>query len=117
MKPILYGHIISPPVRAVMMLIRQLNLDVDFKKVNLLKRENWDPEFLKLNPTRTVPVLTDGEVVATDSHSIMMYLVDKFSPDSQLFPRNLGKRTEIINKLMFNAAYFFPRDAAVFVSY
>lgn len=63
----------------------------------------------------TVPVMKHEDVVATDSHSILMYLVDKFSPDSKLFPKALAQRTEIINKLMFNAAYLFPRDAAVFV--
>lgn len=69
-----------------------------------------------MNPMHTVPVLKHGDLVATDSHSIMMYLVDKFQPNSSLFPQNLTQRTEIINKLMFNAAYFFPRDADVFVS-
>lgn len=64
----------------------------------------------------TVPTLQHGEVVATDSHSIMMYLVDTFAPDSSLFPKNLIQRTEVINKLMFNAAYFFRRDSDVFVS-
>lgn len=65
----------------------------------------------------TVPVLHHEDVVATDSHSILMYLVDRFSPDSSLFPKGLTQRTEVINKLMFNAAYFFPRDSAVFVGF
>lgn len=71
---------------------------------------------LQLTPMHTVPVLEHGDVVATDSHSILMYLVDKFAPDSPLFPKDLSKRTEVVNKIMFNAAYFFPKDSALFVS-
>lgn len=48
MKPIVYGHLVSPPVRAVMMLVRQLKLDVDFRKVDLFKREHLAPEFIKV---------------------------------------------------------------------
>lgn len=67
----------------------------------------------------TVPILQHGDVVATDSHSILMYLVDAFAPDSSVFPKDLAKRTEIINKLMFNAAFFFRRmhDVTVWDSY
>lgn len=69
-----------------------------------------------MNPMHTVPVLKHDDLIVTDSHSILMYLVDKLAPDSNLFPMtNLNKRTEIINKLMFNATFFFPRDSAVFV--
>lgn len=49
MKPIIYGHLVSPPVRSVMLLVRQLKLDVDFKLVNLFKREHLAPEFVKVN--------------------------------------------------------------------
>lgn len=48
MKPIIYGHLVSPPVRGVMLLVKQLKLDVDFQKVDLLKRQHLAPEFVKV---------------------------------------------------------------------
>lgn len=48
MKPILFGHLVSPPVRGTLLLIRQLNLDVEFRQVDLFKRENLDPEYVKV---------------------------------------------------------------------
>lgn len=48
MKPILFGHLVSPPVRGALLLIRQLNLDVEFRQVDLFKRENLDPEYVKV---------------------------------------------------------------------
>lgn len=138
MIPTLFGHLVSPPVRACMMLVRQLQLEVEFKKVDLFKRQHLSPEFVEvrssynqtkkhssnssnlpfqLTPMHQVPVLKHEDVIATDSHTILMYLVDKFSPDSTLFPKDLSKRTEVLNKIMFNAAYFFPRDKAVFVGF
>lgn len=62
-----------------------------------------------MNPMHTIPVMQHEDVVITDSHAILMYLVDKFAPDAAVFPKDLTKRTEIINKLMFNAAFFFRR--------
>lgn len=35
--------------RAVLMLIKELNLDVDFKLTDLLKKEQMAPEFVKVS--------------------------------------------------------------------
>lgn len=96
------------------MLVREMKLDVEFKKVDLFKGENRTPEFLKLNPIHKVPVMQHGDVVATDSVSIMMYLVDQFKPDSSLFPKKLSHRTEVVNQLLFNSTNLFAQDSAVF---
>lgn len=116
MKPIVYGHLASPPVRSVMMLVRHLNLDVEFKLVDLFTRAHMQPDYVKLTPMHSVPAMKHDDVVATDSHTILMYLMDKFAPNSTLYPQDLQQRTEVNNKLLFNAAWWFPKDAAVFVS-
>ncbi|XP_028762807.1 glutathione S-transferase zeta class isoform X5 [Neltuma alba] len=64
----------------------------EYKAVNLLKGEQSDPDFLKLNPVGFVPVLVDGDFVISDSLAIIMYLEDKFT-QRPLLPPDLQKRT------------------------
>jgi hypothetical protein len=47
-KLILYGATISPPSRAVVMLVRALNLNVDIKYMNLLKNDQMQSDFMKV---------------------------------------------------------------------
>ncbi|RDX94883.1 hypothetical protein CR513_22672, partial [Mucuna pruriens] len=63
----------------------------EYKAVDLLRGEQSDPEFLKLNPVGFVPVLVDGDVVIADSFAIIMYLEDKY-PQNPLLPRDINVR-------------------------
>lgn len=47
-KLILYGATISPPSRAVVMLVRALDLDVNIQYMNLLKNDQLKAEFVKV---------------------------------------------------------------------
>ena len=58
----IYGILPSPPCRAVFIVAKALGLDYNLKAVDLLNGEQMKPEFLKLNPAHTVPVMTDGKL-------------------------------------------------------
>lgn len=47
-KPILYLNILSPPCRAVLLAGAELDIDFDWKVVNLADSEHMKPEFLKV---------------------------------------------------------------------
>ncbi|XP_039033656.1 glutathione S-transferase zeta class-like isoform X2 [Hibiscus syriacus] len=66
-------------------------LDYEYIPVNLLKGEQFSPEFQKLNPIGYVPVLVDGDVVVSDSFAIFMYLEEKY-PQIPLLPSDLAKK-------------------------
>ncbi|XP_038999796.1 glutathione S-transferase zeta class-like [Hibiscus syriacus] len=66
-------------------------LDYQYIPVNLLKGEQFSPEFQKLNPIGYVPVLVDGDVVISDSSAIFMYLEEKY-PQIPLLPSDLYKK-------------------------
>lgn len=48
MKPILYYDDISPPVRSILLFISALDIDVEYKQVDLVKREHLNEEFIKV---------------------------------------------------------------------
>ncbi|GMH06917.1 hypothetical protein Nepgr_008757 [Nepenthes gracilis] len=66
-------------------------LKYEYKAVNLLKGEQFSPEFTNLNPLGYVPVLVDGDLVVADSFAIIMYLEEKY-PQRPLLPNDLQKR-------------------------
>nr|CAD1831511.1 unnamed protein product [Ananas comosus var. bracteatus] len=74
--------------------IYEEGLDYEYKAVNLLKGEQSNPEFEKINPIKYVPALVDGDVVVADSFAIILiwqYLEDKY-PQNPLLPQDLKKK-------------------------
>jgi len=87
----LYSYWRSSCSRRVRIALNLKGLKYENRAVNLVKGEQFSPEFLKLNPLGYVPVLVDGDVVLSDSFAIIMYLEEKY-PQHPLLPRDLQKR-------------------------
>ncbi|KAG5679581.1 hypothetical protein PVAND_009141 [Polypedilum vanderplanki] len=95
-KSILYYTPDSPPCQAVILVIKQLKLEVTFKKVDLDNKEHLTPEFLAINPLHQVPTFDDNGFYITDSHAIIQYLTTGSkltSPDPHILAR--------INQIMY----------------
>ncbi|XP_060520843.1 uncharacterized protein LOC132698667 [Cylas formicarius] len=107
MPIVLYGTILSPPVRAVLMTANALGLSLDFREIDLIKGDHLKPEYQKINPQHTVPTLDDDGVILWDSHAIVAYLVGKYAKDDSLYPRDLAKRALIDARLHFDTGYAF----------
>lgn len=112
----LYYLALSPPARAALLAVRNLDLNVELVNVDLLSQEHLTPEFLKLNPTHQIPVLIDGDFVVAESRAIMAYLANSKKPDSDLYPTDPKKRALVDQRLYFDATVVFPRNCDVIVS-
>jgi glutathione S-transferase len=102
----LYYTKLSPPSRAVWMGIRQLNLDINLKTVDLRSGEHLKPEFLKINPAHTVPTIVDGDLSLWESRAILQYLANKYAPNSSIYPSDPKKRSIVDRTLNFDLTYF-----------
>ncbi|KAA0040747.1 hypothetical protein IC582_024722 [Cucumis melo] len=87
----LYSYWRSSCSHRVRIALNLKRLNYEYEAVNLLKGEQFSPEYEKLNPIGYVPTLVDGDVVVADSFAIIMYLEEKY-PQNPLLPRDLGKR-------------------------
>uniref|UniRef100_A0A1I8PPT7 Uncharacterized protein n=1 Tax=Stomoxys calcitrans TaxID=35570 RepID=A0A1I8PPT7_STOCA len=95
-NPILYGSHTSPTVNAVVITFKALNVDYEFREVKPLKGENQTQEYLRKNPTGTIPALeTEDHKFIGDSHVITAYLVDRYAPNDSLYPKDLYKRAKV----------------------
>lgn len=74
------GRSDSINVRKVLWLCDELKIRYDCEDwgvvSNLLKRA---PEFVKLNPNATIPVIMDGDFVLWQSNSILRYLANAYA--------------------------------------
>ncbi|XP_068892693.1 glutathione S-transferase 1-like [Tenebrio molitor] len=114
MAPTLYMIRYSQPVRATLMTIRAIDLDVELKEVNLIEKKQLSSDYTKLNPQHTVPTLVEEDgFTLWDSHAIMAYLVEKYGKDDSLYPKDLRKRAIINQRLHFENGILFPYTMAV----
>ncbi|KAI4296119.1 hypothetical protein L6164_036104 [Bauhinia variegata] len=87
----LYSYWRSSCSYRVRIALHLKGLNYEYKAVDLLNGEHYEPEFLKLNPTGYVPVLVDDDIVVADSLAILMYLEEKY-PQHPLLPHDIQKR-------------------------
>jgi glutathione S-transferase len=82
--------------------LQELGVDFEAVTVNLVAGEHRRPEFLKLNPAGKIPVLTDGDLVLTESVAIVLYLAEKYR-DRGFLPTDQQERAELNRWLLFTA--------------
>lgn len=59
--------------------------------------------FRQLNPLGQIPVLVDGEQVVCDSGAIMIYLVNRYAPDSGWLPAQPAQAAQVLRWLFIAA--------------
>jgi len=78
-------------------------LHAEYRPVDLSKKEQFAPEFLKISPNNKIPAMTDGAVALFESGVILEYLADK-----HLDFRNDPKRYSILTWLYWQVAGLGP---------
>jgi len=90
----------SGPCRAVLMTAKYLGIDVNQKVVNLMAGDQLKPEYIKMNPQHCVPTIDDGGFYLWESRAIQTYLVNKYAPDSPIYPKDPQARA-IVDRMLF----------------
>ncbi|KAF5269551.1 hypothetical protein FQA39_LY18905 [Lamprigera yunnana] len=97
----------SPPARTALITATAVGVSVDVKVLHK-SEELHTPEFLKMNPQHTVPVLDDEGKYLSDSHAIAAYLVGKYGKDDSLYPKDLHQRAVVDQRMYYDAGVMFP---------
>jgi len=114
-KPTLYYAPASPPSRAVLMVARDLGLELNHKLIDILGGENRSEEYMKVNPAHSLPTFVDGDLVLSDSHAAITYIVDTYAPGHALYPSDRKIRAQIDRFLYFDCGATFPAEIAIII--
>ncbi len=112
----LYHHGSSTCASKVRFVLGEKQLPYESHYVDLLKGEQFRPEYLKLNPLAVVPTLVHDGVVLLESTVICEYLDDEF-PDPPLKPRASMERarmrlwTKVVDEQLQPAAKYITYAA------
>ena len=79
MSILVYHHPFTRAATTVWML-EEVGVPYDLKFIDVMAGKHKLPEILALNPMGKLPLLTDGDVVVTESAAIGLYLADRYAP-------------------------------------
>jgi len=94
----------TPNGRKISVILEEAGLPYEVHPVNLGKGEQFNPEYLAINPNNKIPVLIDRDgpggkpLTLFESGGILIYLAEK---TGKLMPRESSGRYEVIQWLMF----------------
>jgi glutathione S-transferase len=60
-------------------MLEELDVPYELRFVDILKGAQKAPDIIALNPMGKIPILTDGDVLVTESAAIALYLADRYS--------------------------------------
>ena len=89
----LYHHGSSVCAAKVRLAMAEKNLEWDGVYIDILKGEQFDSEYLKLNPKAVVPTLIHDDTVIPDSTVIIEYL-DHLHPETSVHPIDPWERAQ-----------------------
>lgn len=101
----------TPNGHKVSIMLEECGLRYSVKPVNIGAGEQFDPDFLALNPNNKIPVLQDDEgpdgapITLFESGAILIYLAGK---SGQFLPASVHGRYEALQWLMFQIGGLGP---------
>src|SRR5512141_1709102 len=101
----------TPNGRKISVALEEMALPYTVRIVDLRKRAQFEPEFLKISPSGKIPAIVDPDgpggrpVSVFESGAILIYLGEK---TGRFWPRDLEARIPVLEWLMFQHGGFGP---------
>ena len=101
----------TPNGNKIVIMLEEVGLRYELIPVNLGKREQYAPEFLRINPNAKIPAIIDPEgpsqrpITLFESGAILIYLAEK---TGCFFPRDPRGRHTVSQWIMFQMANTGP---------
>ncbi|MEL7544863.1 MAG: glutathione S-transferase family protein [Pseudomonadota bacterium] len=108
----LYDFSLSGNCHKVRMLLAMLDVPYDRVDIDLRHKDQFDSDFVALNPLHKVPVIEDGDTVLRDSAAILIYLA-RTHGRMDLYPDDPRDMADIQQWLSFSVNEVFNGLAMV----
>ena len=107
----------SPNVQKIYLMLEETKLPYHEHFVDVWKGEQYDPEFVKINPNSKIPAIVDHEgpggkpYTVVESGAILMYLAEK---TGKFLPTDLAKKYDALQWLMIQLTGMGPNFGQFF---
>src|SRR6202040_3308027 len=94
----------SPNVQKIYIMLEETKLSYKERFVDVWKGEQYNPDFVKINPNSKIPAIVDHEgpggkpYAVFESGAILMYLAEK---TGKFLPQDMAKTSHVLQWLMF----------------
>ncbi len=101
----------SPNVQKIYLMLEETKLPYQEHFVDVWKGEQYNPDFIKINPNSKIPAIIDHEgpggkpYTVFESGAILLYLAEK---TGQFLPKDMAKKYEVLQWLMFQLTNIGP---------
>jgi len=100
----LYDYILSADCYKVRLLCALLGVNYAPVKVNVHPgREHLSPDFVRINPRQSIPVLEDGERRICDTNAILIHLARRYDQSGRWLPKDDTSFDHVMEWLGFAA--------------
>jgi GST-like protein len=102
----------TPNGHKASIMLEEVGLEYQLHTVNILKGDQFEPEFLAINPNNRIPAIVDRDgpggkpFPLFESGAILMYLAEK---TGKFWPADVRKRYRVVQWLMFQMANVGPK--------
>ena len=74
--PRIWGDYFNQDTRALLAICRLSEFQVDYNEIDTLQKVNLSENYSKINPTQSVPMITDGRYkIIGDGHAMYKFMV------------------------------------------
>jgi GSH-dependent disulfide-bond oxidoreductase len=101
----------SPNVQKIYIMLEETKLPYKEHFVDVWKGEQYNPDFIKINPNSKIPAIVDSDgpggkpITVFESGAILIYLADK---TGHFMPKDAAKRYEALQWLFFQTSSIGP---------
>jgi glutathione S-transferase len=90
-------------------MLEELGLPYKVVEINLIKKEQKEDWYLKINPNGVIPAILDGNQRVFESGAIMLYLAEKYDAERKIsYAPGTPEYTEQLSWLMFQVGGLGP---------
>ena len=93
----------SPNVQKIYIMLEECGLPYTEKFIDVWKGDQYNPDFIKINPNSKIPAIVDHDgpggkpITIFESGAILLYLAEK---TGKFFPKDTAKKYEVLQWLM-----------------
>ncbi|XP_077533042.1 glutathione S-transferase 1-like [Haemaphysalis longicornis] len=96
------------PCLFIQMLAKHIGVELNVKALDYDKQDHMSPSYSKMSPLHMVPTIDDGGFILYESSAICYYLLNKYAPESPIYPKEVQKRAQVDQILSLVSSFIQP---------